>query len=183
VGVYALSQSPVMELADALHGLTPQGLAELIGAHVTTARRWLRSRQVPRAVAAALMVLRFGDLGAISPDWEGWSLREGVLWSPEGDGFSPPQVRAAPLYERAAEEYRAQLQAALKAAESDQERAERVAALAALANAHAAAGAALARLAGGLTPAEDRRLFEALDNTRRRRERAGLLDDSNAPAE
>lgn len=173
---YALSQSPVMEPTDALHGLTPAALAELIGAHITTARRWIRARRVPRAVAAALMVLRFGDLGAISPDWQGWNIREGALWSPEGDRFSAAQVRAGPYYERAAAEYRGALASALKAAESDQERQERVAALAALSNAHAMAGAALARLAAGLTPAEDERLFSSLDTTRRQRERAGLGD-------
>lgn len=167
-----------MDVTDALRGLTAERLAELIGAHVTTARRWLRKRQVPRAIAAALMVLRFGDLGAICPDWEGWSLREGVLWSPEGEHFSPGRVRAGPLYERAAAEHRGALAAALKAAESDTERQERVAALAALSNAHAATGAALARLAQGLTPSEGERLFSALDSTRRQRQRAA--EDSAA---
>jgi hypothetical protein len=160
-----------MELSDALGGLTPQVLADMVGTHVTTARRWLRHRAAPRCIMFALMFLRFGDLGALSADWDGWTLRGGLLWSPEGVSYTPGEVRAAPLERQAAEGYRQALAVALRAAESDTERQERIAALAALSNAHAAAAAALARLSGGLTPQEGERLFSALDSTREQRAR------------
>lgn len=176
---YTLAESAVMDLTDALHGLTPQALAELLGAHITTARRWLRARKAPRAVMAALMVLRFGDLGAICPAWQGWCVRDGLLWSPEGAGFSPGQVRAGPLHEQAAAYMRFERQAAMRAAESDAERVERVAALAALSSAHAAAAAAMARLAEGLTPQEQHRLFSEVGTTRRQHDRAGFGSINN----
>lgn len=163
-----------MELTDALHGLSAEELARLTDAHITTARRWLKSRRAPRVVMLALSLVRFGDLGAASPDWTGWSVRADELVSPEGSTFTPGMVRSGPLFERAAAELRAQAAGALNAAESDLQRRARVAALAALANAHAAAAAALDALSDGLSPGERRRLFDSLDSTRQRRERAGL---------
>lgn len=172
----SLGSRPFMDLPDALHGLTPERLAQLAGAHITTARRWLRRRQAPRVILAALAVLRYGDLGAVSGAWSGWLVRGAELVSPEGSTYTPSMVRAGPLYERAAAELRAQVQACMAAAESGAERMERVAALAALVEAQAAARAALDALSASLTPPERARLFASLDSTRLARERLALTE-------
>lgn len=163
-----------MELQDALHGLSAEELAGLTDAHITTARRWLRSRRAPRVIMLALALMRCGDLGAVSSAWAGWVLRRDQLWSPENEPYTPGMVRAGPLHARASVELRAQRDGVLLAAQSRPERAAHLAALAALANAHAAAQAALDALSDGLTGAEQRSLFSRLDSTRRARARAGL---------
>lgn len=155
-----------------LHGLSPEELARLTETHVTTARRWLRRGSAPRAVLMALAVLRFGDLGAVSSAWDGWTLRDGILWSPEGSGFEPAQVRSGPFFEQAARSLRAQLLAVTVTAQDGSGRRARIEALAALANAQAAAVRALEALTDDL-PAPDRgRLFELLDSTQERRRRS-----------
>jgi hypothetical protein len=177
---YAGLKSAVMEIPLALHGLTPEALAEFTETHVTTARRWLKRRSAPRAILLALALLRLGDLGAVSPEWAGWTLRDGILWSPEGTGFDPGQVRSGPLFEQAASGLRAQLLAITVTSESGSARRARIEALAALENAQAAAVRALTALTEDL-PAPDRaRLFELLDSTRRLRERSGFTEENAA---
>ena len=161
-----------MSDTEAFHGLTAEELAQITGTHVTTARRWLRRRTAPPAVLMALSFLRFGDLGAVSPEWAGWSLRGGELWSPENQPYTPGMVRAGPLHEHSARAYRAQLLAVAVTAESGSDRRERIEALAALENAFRAARAALERLSVDLTAPERNQLFERLDTTAERRARA-----------
>lgn len=165
-----------MDLSLALHGLTAESLAELACAHVTTARRWLRRRQAPPAIARALVLLRFGQLAAVSPTWSGWALRAGKLVSPEGLELTPGEVRAGPLHAATVRLLQRQLAAATDTVDTNTERLERVAVLAALQNAMAAAQRAAEQLLGELTRSEQDRLFELLDSTQRRRARS--LEDA-----
>jgi hypothetical protein len=159
------------DAAFCLHGLSAEELAALTDTHVTTTRRWLRTKKVPPMVLRCLAVLRNGNLGAVSKEWSGWTLRRGELYSPEGVGFTPGHVRAGPLHAETAKELRRQLSAATATVEASQERRERIEALAALHNAQAAAQAAISALTADLTSPEQNRLFAALDSTRQRRAR------------
>lgn len=58
-----------------------------------TRRRWERAGRMPALAAFALQLLR-GDLGKISPAWEGWCLAGGVLRAPNGDRWDPRFLQA-----------------------------------------------------------------------------------------
>ena len=138
------------------HGLAPEALAELLGVHVTTARRWRRTGEAPAAVLRALAVLRFGRLGPIDPAWSGWILRDGELWSPENEPYTPGMVRAGPLHAESARLAVARAEAAEAAAAGHYRRAERLAALAELNAALDTVREAMARVSDSL-PDLDRR--------------------------
>lgn len=164
-------------LDHALHGLSAEELADLTHSHVTTARRWLRARELPPVVGRCLTVLRTGDLGGLSAQWNGWTLRGGQLISPEGSTFTPGDVRAGPLHAETARLLRGQLHAATETVEGAQDRRVRVEALAALENALAAAHAAVERLGGNLTDREQDEVFDRLESTQARRRREKLNGD------
>lgn len=138
------------------HGLAPEALAELLGVHITTARRWRRTGEAPEAVARTLAVLRFGRLGPLDPAWIGWCLRDGQLWSPENEPYTPGMVRAGPLHAESARLARERAQAAEAAAAGHYRRAERLAALAELDAALETVRGAMARVSDSL-PDIDRR--------------------------
>lgn len=79
------------------YGLPAASLAEACGVDVSTARKWKKRGAVPPRYAR-LIALAFGaDLGAITLTWSAWSLRDGRLTSPEGDAYSPGEVRSIGL--------------------------------------------------------------------------------------
>ena len=153
---------------DPLWGMSAEELAQLTDSRVTTARRWIRARSAPSMVIRCLSFLRDGDLGAISPQWAGWklSMRDGLLYSPEGEKYTPGAVRAGPLYAETAGLLRGQLAAAEAALQQTKERRDRLHALADLANATAAAQAAAEALCADLTASERCDLYQLLDSTR-----------------
>jgi hypothetical protein len=81
----------------ALYGYSAERLAELTGAHLATARRWKRQAHARPWLARLVRLCIEGHLGEISPEWDGWSLKHGKLYSPEGWEFTPGAVRAIPL--------------------------------------------------------------------------------------
>ena len=159
--------SPKDDAEDVLRGWSADKLAAYFDSHVTTARRWLRERSAPPMVIQCLRYLQ-GRLGGISKDWAGWYLdsSDGLLYSPEGDKFTPGAVRAGPRYAEAARSYAGQLAQAQAALEQVTSRRDRIQALADLQNATAAAQAAARALTEDLTDAERRELFSMLDSTR-----------------
>lgn len=72
-------------------------LAQLTFTCDSTARRWIREGLAPRLVLRSLEIVTRGPLGMICSHWKGWSLRGGKLHSPEGDQFTPDELRAIPL--------------------------------------------------------------------------------------
>lgn len=62
--------------------MSAAAIADLMCAHVTTVRRWRRTRCLPKRLRPLARLLLWGDLSVISPAWEGWSLRKGELHSP-----------------------------------------------------------------------------------------------------
>lgn len=78
-----------------MDGSTASQLALLTGRHISTVRRWLRSRSVPPWV---MKLEQFGrDLGDLDRTWSGWAVRAGVLVSPEGWTFRPGEIRSIPF--------------------------------------------------------------------------------------
>jgi hypothetical protein len=77
--------------------VSAEHLAQACGISVRTARRYKASGSMPFALAVLWAVLGEGDLGAVCPQWRGWTLRDGQLFAPEGYGFRPGEVRAIPI--------------------------------------------------------------------------------------
>lgn len=79
--------------------LGARNLARLTHYGERTARRWIRDGLAPRVVVLCLQLMMDGDLGLISPAWDGWTLRtDGRVHSPEGPSFTPHEIRALPLW-------------------------------------------------------------------------------------
>lgn len=72
-------------------------LARLTDHAERTTRRWIADGLAPRFVVRCLEIMCSGALGLICAQWEGWSLRDGKLQSPEGAEFTPNEVRTIPL--------------------------------------------------------------------------------------
>lgn len=69
-------------------------IARLCRVSLKTAQRWKAGTTCPPSYA--LLILR-ADLGALSSDWAGWTIRKGLLVSPEGFEVSAADVRSYPF--------------------------------------------------------------------------------------
>ncbi len=58
---------------------------------------WKVAGPVPEPYSTRAALHLNSDLGAISADWRGWSIRRGELVSPEGLRLIPREPRALPL--------------------------------------------------------------------------------------
>lgn len=68
--------------------LSQRQLAALLHVDVRTVRNWETGRvRVPWAAYKLLRIC--GLYEPPHPDWAGWCLREGVLWTPDGRAFTP----------------------------------------------------------------------------------------------
>lgn len=101
-------------------------LAQACGVDISTARKWKRAGRIPSQYHQWLKFYFGHDLGAFAKHWEGWRLHDGLLYSPEGEPYTPAAVRAAPYYRQSAEAWRKELQRVIETVDSDQERRERL---------------------------------------------------------
>ena len=86
-------------------GLTQAAAAAYLGVSPRTVRYWeTPAGSVPLA-AFRLMKIRAG-YELPDPAWEGWTLRNGVLWSPANQGFEPPGMWYLSLTFRMAEAWK-----------------------------------------------------------------------------
>lgn len=78
--------------------LTAQEAAALTGRHVTTWRRMERGQLRVDPACLALVSLLSGDMGRLSPVWDGWLLaRDGLLYSRHlAKGFHPHDILHLP---------------------------------------------------------------------------------------
>jgi len=83
-----------MDPRDLLHGLTPRELVQLTGTSLASARRWVRSRQIPPLAKRLLELVRERDLGYVDPAWQGWKLLRKKIVCPDGNEASQGQIRA-----------------------------------------------------------------------------------------
>jgi hypothetical protein len=87
--------------------ISADGLAQLTGAHITTARRWKRLPILPIWLARFVRVLVDGELAEIHRDWRGWRVVAGELIAPEGWTFTPGEIRALPFMRQQLAQYQA----------------------------------------------------------------------------
>lgn len=65
--------------------LSRSGCAKLLGCSLSTVRAWDRgTHRVPWSAVKLLRLFRLGDVGALLPEWRGWSVSRRGLVSPEG---------------------------------------------------------------------------------------------------
>lgn len=86
----------MLDPKEALFGLSAKHIAHICGVDLTTARRWKRGAICPPQSALALLT---GDLGFLDPAWAGWTIREGLLVSPENWRLTMGDVLASRLHE------------------------------------------------------------------------------------
>ena len=65
--------------------------------HRKTVDRWHQSQKFPEAVLICARLLLDRDLGAICPLWEGWTLQDDALYSPENEAATWGQIRSIRL--------------------------------------------------------------------------------------
>lgn len=83
---------------DLCYAHSAEQLAELTGAHVTTARRWKKGAPLPEPVRRLLRFVIERELSVLAPEWSGWRIdARGNLVSPEAWTFTPGQVLSIPL--------------------------------------------------------------------------------------
>lgn len=68
--------------------LSRKACADLLGCSMSAIRAWDRgTHRVPWSAVKLLRLYRRGDLGALRPEWRGWTLNRGGLVSPEGVAY------------------------------------------------------------------------------------------------
>jgi hypothetical protein len=87
-----------MLMESPLYGVPVEEIARACGVHLDTARRWKRKGSAPLAAIRLIRALWEHDLGGVSRDWDGWKIVKGMLYSPEGEKFTPGDVKAARYY-------------------------------------------------------------------------------------
>jgi hypothetical protein len=96
----------------ALYGIPIKEIARICGVSLKTAQRWKAGQSVPPK--PALMILE-QDLGCFHPDWAGWTMKRGLLCSPEGWEATPGHVRGLQMINATLAAYRSE-NASLKSA-------------------------------------------------------------------
>lgn len=82
---------------DPLIGVRVEELVRLTGVHLTTAKRWKRSRRIRRWLALLVQICVEGELEPIARPWRGWRIRGEHLISPEGWTFTFGEIRSIPF--------------------------------------------------------------------------------------
>ena len=81
-----------------LYGIRADTIADWVGCHITTARRWKRGEYPPPAAIQIIGLRSSGNLGLVNPAWSGWCLKDDDLISPNGDKFAPDDIMAGPYW-------------------------------------------------------------------------------------
>ena len=81
----------------ALFGVNTDAIASFCRVHITTARRWKRGEDPPFTAIRWIELMSTRNLGLVDPAWDGWTLRDGALISPEQVSVSTGEIRALPF--------------------------------------------------------------------------------------
>jgi len=98
--------------------ITPHLLAQLTGAALVSARRWIRTRRMPRAMRVLAELRLFGDLGTIDPSFAGITLQRGVLTTPAGSVIDRNELESIPYRRQQVRALEARLEIRTRAHES-----------------------------------------------------------------
>lgn len=78
--------------------LSQNEIADFFGVTLQTVQRWRKSNKAPVGVIQSLILLA-GDCPRFSAKdgWQGWRFKGGFLWSPNGESFTPGDIRASKM--------------------------------------------------------------------------------------
>ena len=89
-----------MDFRTAAFGLHTRQIADLIGVHVSTARKYLRSNQAPAWAFQLLTIHRHGRLPTDCPTWSHWRISGSFLIDPAGVEYSAGDVMSIWIVEQ-----------------------------------------------------------------------------------
>jgi transcriptional regulator with XRE-family HTH domain len=92
--------------------LSPEQAAEMCGVHRTTYKRMESGSSRVNVTAFRLLLLLSGWLPG---EFEGWSIGQGKLWSPEDVSFTPGEIRSIPYLYSIIADYERQLKIGIHA--------------------------------------------------------------------
>lgn len=93
---------------NALHGITAEELARILGVHITTARRYKRGESPSEAAMLVIKLKTTGDLGLLDPAFAGWHLKNGQIVAPDGTGYGPGEILSTTYWRALARHYQAE---------------------------------------------------------------------------
>lgn len=78
--------------------LSQSEIADFFGVTIQTVQNWTNSNNAPTGVIQALKLMA-GDCPVLSAKdgWQGWRFKGGFLWSPNGESFTPGDIRASKM--------------------------------------------------------------------------------------
>ena len=83
-----------MNFNDVAKGMTLEELQAITNRHPTTLRKYRRTNQAPAAVVRLIAVYRSGKLPTTDSAWTGWRIAGPVLIDPDGNEYSPAEIRS-----------------------------------------------------------------------------------------
>jgi hypothetical protein len=86
--------------------LSPSEVARITNRTPTTVRRWYRTNKAPESVTELLKALCGFSIPSTDPAWSGWSILNGRLRDPDGNEYTPAEIRSIWAYRQIAQEYR-----------------------------------------------------------------------------
>jgi hypothetical protein len=98
-----------MGLTSVPTGTSAKEIAETCGVPARAARRWIARGSMPRTAWITWRIVRYGDLGVISPQWKNWRVIGDKLYTPENWDFRPGEVLAMPIQEQQIRDLKRQL--------------------------------------------------------------------------
>jgi hypothetical protein len=91
----------------ACYGVPAKEIARICHVSLKTAGRWKAGTMRPPKSALFLLV---GDLGCFDSEWAGWSIRGGVLYSPEGCEITMRDALASSLTRQQLAAYKTEIE-------------------------------------------------------------------------
>jgi len=96
--------------------MPPDKAAKYLDVRPHTIKRWIKDNSAPY-MARKLLLLKFGNLGTLWPDWDGWRFCDDDLWTPEDVPYSRGDIQALFWYRQQIRALKADLRVAKQKAE------------------------------------------------------------------
>lgn len=83
-----------MTFREVSFGIGIDQLQQITQLHPTTLRRYLRTNEAPPHIIRLIALYSQGILPSTEPAWNGWRLRAGNLSDPDGNEYTPGEIRS-----------------------------------------------------------------------------------------
>jgi hypothetical protein len=79
-----------------IYGYSAEWITSVTGSNINVTKRWKRAGRVPEKYRQWIEFMKDQNLGALLPQWDGWIVRDGALWTPERECITQGRIRAIP---------------------------------------------------------------------------------------